>query len=318
MSVSATVAIATRGRNPELRDLLTSLREQTADLEVLVLDDGESDETRDLVEKDFPEAQYFRLGSNRGPTFQRNRGIELASNNIVFPLDDDTTLPSPKTIEQTLKEFNNPAVAAVAVPFINVLQDDVVRHKPPQEDGDYVLHAFVGASNAVRKDVYLGVGGYREHFFYAGEEGDLCLRFMANGYFTKAGNADPIYHYESPRRNSKMSAKCGRRNDIITVWHNAPNAWLVPSVVMTTINGFVFGAKTQLKTDHWAGLLEGYKMMFSGRYRREPVDGRVYSIFRKLKKHQLPMPADDVMPYLPDLVPVEELQSYTVATPPVT
>lgn len=308
MSVSATVAIATRDRKPELIQLLTSLRSQTADLEILVLDDGESDETRDLVERDFPEAKYFRLGTNKGPTFQRNRGIELASHDIVFPLDDDTTLPSPKTIEQTLQEFDNPAVAAVAVPFINVLQDDIVRHKPPSKEGDYVLHAFVGASNAVRKDVYLGIGGYREHFFYAGEEGDLCLRFMANGYITKAGNADPIHHFESPRRNSKMSARCGRRNDIMSVWHNAPLPWVAPSIIMTSINGFIFGAKTNLKTHHWAGLLEGYKMILSGRFKRKPVDASVYSIFRKLKKHQAPLPAGDVMSHLPELVPVEQLQ----------
>lgn len=308
MTVSATVAIATRDRDQELVNLLKSLRLQTADLEVLVLDDGESDVTRDMLARDFPEAKYFRLGSNKGPTFQRNRGIELASHDIVFPLDDDTTLPSPRTIEQTLQEFDNPAVAAVAIPFINVLQDEIVRHKPPSEDGDFVLHAFVGASNAVRKDVYLGIGGYREHFFYAGEEGDLCLRFMENGYFTKAGNADPIHHFESPRRNSKMSAKCGRRNDLITVWHNAPLPWVAPSIFMTSINGFIFGAGTKLKTHHWAGLLEGYKMILSGKYPRSPVDADVYSIFRKLKKRQTAVPVEEVLPFLPATVPVEELQ----------
>ena len=307
MTVSASVVLATRDRNPELIDLLTSLRSQTAELEVLVLDDGANDETREIVERDFPEAKYFRLASNKGPTFQRNRGIELATHDIVFPFDDDTTLPSPHTIEQTLREFDNPAVAAVAIPFINVLQDDVVRHKPPSPEGDYALHAFVGASNAVRKDVYLGIGGYREHFFYAGEEGDLCLRMMANGYFTKAGNADPIHHFESPRRISSNSAKFGRQNDIISVWHNAPAVWVLPSLIMTTINGFIFGARTKLKIHHWRGLLDGYKMILTGECKRKPVGASVYSIFRRLKKHQTPMPIEKVAPHLPALVPVDQL-----------
>src|SRR5438045_1967845 len=102
MSVTkASAVIPTRGRVPELTVLLHALCAQTAPVEIIVMDDGASDETRHLIETEFPQVIYRRIGDGRGPTFQRNRGIELASNNIVFPLDDDTELPSPHTIEQT-------------------------------------------------------------------------------------------------------------------------------------------------------------------------------------------------------------------------
>ena len=83
----------------------------------------------------------------------------------------------------------------------------------------HVVHAFVGAAHAVRRDVFLKVGGYREHFFFMGEEGDLCLRMMQAGYVTRLGRADPIYHLESSRRDLSRAGFSGRRNDILFAWH---------------------------------------------------------------------------------------------------
>ncbi len=76
---NVSVVIPTRSRGAEIADLLRSLRAQTASLEVLVMDDGASDETRQIIETDFPEVSYHRLGYSQGPAFQRNRGIELVA-----------------------------------------------------------------------------------------------------------------------------------------------------------------------------------------------------------------------------------------------
>src|SRR5207249_1976421 len=163
----------------------------TVVLQIIVMDDGCTDGTQELVRSEFPQVSYHRLSSGRGPSFQRNRGIELASSNIVFPLDDDTRFVSSRTAEQTLSDFDHPRVAAVSIPHINVRKDQVVRQRAPTADGIYVTHAFVGAAHAIRRDAFLRVGGYREHFFYMGEEGDLCLRLLHAGYITRLGRAAP-------------------------------------------------------------------------------------------------------------------------------
>ena len=48
----------------------------------------------DMGWAEFPQVKLCQLGSGRGPCFQRNRGIEMASCPIVFPIDDDSIFSS--------------------------------------------------------------------------------------------------------------------------------------------------------------------------------------------------------------------------------
>jgi len=99
---------------------------------------------------------------------------------------------SPRTIEQTLAEFDDPRIAAVGIPFINVRKGSVIHQQAPDTNDRWICEAYVGASHALRRDVFLAAGGYREDFFYMGEEGDLCVRLLDKGYVVRLGRAAPI------------------------------------------------------------------------------------------------------------------------------
>lgn len=280
----AALVIATRNRVDELRGLLASAAAQTVPTEVLVMDDGGSEAVARMLREQFPAARYHHLGTGMGPAFQRNRGIELASAPIVFPLDDDAVMPSPRTIEQTLAEFDDPVVAAVGIPYVNVRVDDQVRQRAPSEDRVWVGHAFVGAAHALRRDVFLALGGFREHFFYMGEEGDLGVRLLAAGYVVRMGRADPIHHLESPRRSLAMADYCGRRNDVLFAWHNVPWTMLPVHLAATTFNGLRAAAGARNPGRMLLGLLHGYLACFTRWRERRPVAGAIYRLHRRLKK----------------------------------
>lgn len=300
MSARASLVIPTRNRVGELRNLLRSAESQTVPLEVHVMDDGDDSETREMIRREFPQAHYHRLGVGRGPAFQRNRGIELASCNFVFPVDDDALFVSPHTVEQTLAEFDHPRVGAVGMPYVNVKQDQRVLQCAPSGDGVYVAHAFVGAAHCVRRDVFLGVGGYREHFFYMGEEGDLCLRMLNAGYVTRLGRADVMHHFESPNRNSILADWCGRRNDVLFVWHNAPASILPAHILATTYLGLRHAVQVNRLQSHIRGSLAGWHAALSGGAERRPVAEVTYRTFRKLKKAG-PLLLADIEGCLPSL-----------------
>src|SRR6185503_19636402 len=154
-TIAASLVIATRNRTEELRALLKSATSQTVPLDILVMDDGASDSVAEMIRQEFPQVRYYRLGTGAGPAFQRNRGIELAACAVVFPLDDDTQLVSPRTIEQTLAEFDHPRVAAVGIPFVNIRIDQDVRQRAPARTGVWVERTFVGAAHALRRSVFL-------------------------------------------------------------------------------------------------------------------------------------------------------------------
>jgi glycosyltransferase involved in cell wall biosynthesis len=92
------VIVPTYNRASLLKRLLESLREQTypADkFEVLVVDDGSTDETPQVVEEFARSApfavRYFRQ-PRKGPAAARNLGIQQSRGEIVAFVDSDVTV----------------------------------------------------------------------------------------------------------------------------------------------------------------------------------------------------------------------------------
>ena len=296
----ASVVIPTCNRVDELRQLVTSALAQTVSVEIHVMDDGDSDASSEMIRCEFPEVQYHRLGTGCGPTFQRNRGIELASHNIVFPIDDDSLFVSPHTMAQTIAEFDHPRVGAVGIPHINVRQDNIIRQWAPADGRIHVAAAFVGAAHAIKRDVFLKMGGFREHLFYMGEESDLCVRMLSQGYVTRLGCADPIHHLESHRRDFSRMNFYGRRNDILFAWHNVPMPYLPVHLLGTTINGFGSAVRARRFQKTLQGMAWGYVDCFRWWKKRHPVPREIYRLQRSLKKRG-PLLLSVIEPSLPKL-----------------
>jgi GalNAc5-diNAcBac-PP-undecaprenol beta-1,3-glucosyltransferase len=74
------------------RAIESVLRQESADLELLVVDDASSDATEATVQQLYPQARYLRQDSNQGPGPARQRGLQAASHPWVVMLDDDDCL----------------------------------------------------------------------------------------------------------------------------------------------------------------------------------------------------------------------------------
>ena len=144
---------------------------------------------------------------------------------------------------------------------------------------------ILGASHALRRDVYLKIGGYPEKLFMAGEERDLCLKMMAAGYVTRLGSADPIHHFESAIRNASRVHFYGRRNDVLFALSKVPLQDLPAHLAGTLINGLGTALRSQNPGRHLAGLVAG---LVDGTTDwaadRRPVTRAIYQLHRRLKK----------------------------------
>jgi glycosyltransferase involved in cell wall biosynthesis len=279
----AAAVIATFNRKEELRRALTSCYQQTVPLEVIVLDDGSSDGTGELVLKEFPQVVYRHFSPGNGPCYLRNVGSELASAPIIFPIDDDSVFASPRTVEQTLREFNHPRIAVVAVPFIDVRRQRL-RQQAPDSEGIWITSSFVNASHAVRRDIFRLCGGYRPDWFYHGEEGDLSVRMLARGYVVRLGRAEPMEHLEAESRSYQRMDICGRRNSILFAWHNVPMPYLPVHLLGTVANGLAFGLKVRRPSTTMRGLMLGFRALASQTRERRPVPRNTYRLHRRLRK----------------------------------
>jgi glycosyltransferase involved in cell wall biosynthesis len=249
LETAATVAITTRNRKDELRRAIESALRQEGQHELLVLDDGSTDGTSEMVGRDYPQVRLVRSDPPRGIIGQRNLAMQLATHRVVISMDDDAEFSSAGVVLQTLREFDHPAIGAVTIPLINVKQDNVLlQPAPPESSGHYLAAVFLGGSNALRKDVFLDTGGYREIFFRQGEEMDYCVRMLDRGYFVKAGRTDPILHFESPTRDLRRIRHFAIRNSLLYSWYNIP----FPDLLL-------YGSGTIAKC-LWGGMRERYPL----------------------------------------------------------
>ena len=308
----ATIVISTHNRKEILRRSILSALNQSVSVEVIVADDRSTDGTADMVRTEFPQVRFYQFGRRLGPSFLRNRAIQLASAELVFPIDDDSIFSSSHVVEQTIKEFGNPRVAAVAIPFVNPRLDWTQRQLAPDRQRLWITHAFVGAAHAVRRSVFLKMDGYREHFFYMGEEGDLCVRFLAAGFVVRLGIADPIFHMESIQRDVPLADFYGRRNDVLFTWHNVPMPWFPIHLIGTTINGLRCAFRFRRLPSMLKGIIAGYSEFLFGQQARQPLSPNLYRLQRRLKKRG-PQPLETIESELPPL-PRDQSRAISEAT----
>jgi glycosyltransferase involved in cell wall biosynthesis len=153
-------------------ETLQSVRAQTyTNLEILVIDDGSTDETVTIVERHAVEDRRVRLirQENGGVARARNRGIAEAKGGFIAPLDSDD-LWRPEKIELQMQAMakGGAKVGLVYTWFALVDDKSVVyeAHNRPTEEGD-VLRAMYranlvgnGSSPLMRKEAVLMAGGY--------------------------------------------------------------------------------------------------------------------------------------------------------------
>jgi glycosyltransferase involved in cell wall biosynthesis len=307
--MQATVVITTKNRREDLARAVASAVGQTAHPEVLVMDDGSTDGTAEAVASEFPSVRLHRSETSLGYIAQRNRAARLASNPIIFSMDDDAAYSTPGVVEATLREFSHPRVGAVAMPFVEVNRSPAVLHRAPEPSGVYARYDFIGTAHALRRDLFLRLCGYREVLVHQSEEEDYCIRLLNAGYVTRAGNAEPVHHFESPRRSWKRMDYYGARNKILYAWHNVPLSRLPGRLAGMTVKAASYTLRPDRVVTRVRGLLAGYALAFGGRLHREAVPPGVYELSQELKRRG-PMRIEDLEGRLPlrapgDAVPAE-------------
>ncbi len=185
---SVSVIVCTRNGRSRIADCLRALLGQTlTPHELIVVDDGSTDGTADLVEKNFPSVVLIRLEPS-GLSSARNAGAEAATGEFLAFTDDDCE-PDQTWLAGLAEAFSRgwdaaggpnlpppprdavQAVVAAApgAPSHVMLDDEEAEHLP-------------GCNIAVRRTAYFEVGGFDAVFTTAGDDVDFCWRLREKGY----------------------------------------------------------------------------------------------------------------------------------------
>ena len=111
---SVSVIVPVYNGEKYLAEALESIRRQDyRPLEVVIVDDGSTDRTGEIVRGFDLNLRYFRQ-PNRGPSAARNRGLELARGEIIAFQDADDLWPEGKLALQLPKLVSDPSLGIVS------------------------------------------------------------------------------------------------------------------------------------------------------------------------------------------------------------
>ena len=282
MQLSVTIVIATKNRRVELSRAIQSAINQTYACEILVIDDGSTDGTEELVKAKYPNVNFKHFDISSGCIVQRNRGASIAHGDIIFSIDDDAEFSSSDIIEKIMKDFDDVRTGAIAIPYVEPKKNNRLYQSAPDMSGFWVTDTFKGTAYAVRKDIFLKLGGYRDYLIHQGEESDFCIRLLDSGFVVRLGCSEPIIHWESPIRDLSRMDYYGARNSILFIWQNVPLVIMPLNLIMTTIKCLIFTLEPRRFIKRFIGIIAGYIGFFT--VKRQPVNYNTFRIWRKLRK----------------------------------
>jgi glycosyltransferase involved in cell wall biosynthesis len=185
------------------RAVRSILSQNYPDLEVIIVDDASTDNTRDRI-KTLQQAdrriQYFRLDSNRGAQAARNTGIQAAKGEYIAFLDSDNEwLPRKLQRQMILFSHRADSLGAVYCGYWEVsASGDMLNEYMPryrglvykQALGDWLTDT---STLVVRKDILERIHGFDENI-RAYQEWDLCIRLARECEFDFVPECLTLYH----------------------------------------------------------------------------------------------------------------------------
>lgn len=213
------VIVATYNQLPSLKLVLEALGEQTfQDFEVIVVDDGSSDGTKEYMEKNHPDIKYvwqedkgFRLAKSK------NNGIRISEGEYIIVIEADV-VPD-KELVATYKFWSKPDLVILGV------RHDVDAFPDSLDYGYLSGHIVAGdwRTNALRQikrvdrpwrlcsgcnvcfpaTVLKEIGGWNENFTHYGiDDYEVCLRAVMAGCKIQPLPAAFGYHLKHDIRES--------------------------------------------------------------------------------------------------------------------
>jgi N-acetylglucosaminyl-diphospho-decaprenol L-rhamnosyltransferase len=193
---------------------LESLRAQTREVDVVVVDNGSGDGSDDMVAARFPEVTLLRLGENLGFGPSLNRAVAAHPGDPLILFNNDAE--AEPTFVEALVEGLGAGVDSVAGVLVQERDPSLIDSAGVVADrtlmgfdhlhGEPLAAALpgpdplgpTGGAALYRHEAFTAIGGFDERIFLYYEDLDLALRLAARGGCCRlAGEARALHAYSA-------------------------------------------------------------------------------------------------------------------------
>ena len=197
------VVVATYNAARTLDDCLNSLLDlRYPDYEVIVVDDGSTDDSESIIRR-YP----FRTITtrNQGVSAARNEGIRAAKGEIIAYIDSDAR-PDPDWLSYLASTYLESDVVGVGGPNLVPGEDNWVAKCVYRAPGgptqvmldDQSAEHIPGCNMSFRKWALEKIGGFDPIFTKAADDVDICWRLLERGYRIGFSPSAIVWHHRRP------------------------------------------------------------------------------------------------------------------------
>lgn len=235
-----------------LPSVFEACKKYAGETEVMVVEDCSTDDTREFLQKYYPEARVLFLPKNRGYGYASNWGIANSKYDLIVLLNNDVWVKN-DFLHYLPTCFDKDDIFAVRMRVFPFEEKDAIEKgilKPPalwvrgefkhgfiyepakksclmkdSSHGNYAFSLSWGAFAADKKK-WLYLGGFDELFYpFYGEETDVSYRAMKHGWKIIYEPKSIAYHIGSGFTISKANKSwyvnlVGERNRYFLIWKN--------------------------------------------------------------------------------------------------
>lgn len=281
MSESSKIAIVILNWNGQklFEKFLPSVIKNAGNANIIVADNGSSDNSVSFLKHNFPKVQVLSLGKNYGFAEGYNRALQQINADYFVILNSDVEV-SPNWIEKSIQLFQkNPKIAAVQPKILSFEKPHLFEYagaaggfidkfgypfcrgrilnvtEPDLGQYDQILNIFwaSGACMFVRATAFKQAGGFDGDFWAHMEEIDLCWRLKSLDYEIRYQPESVVFHlgggtlsYGSPQK-----IFLNFRNNLFMLFKNLPKSHftriLISRLVLDGIAALKFLAGCNLK-----------------------------------------------------------------------